>query len=87
MRKLLFLAAILYAVNAQASYSPDAVKTTLGTVARNLSDHFADVYNAADWGVTCDGIALATEISITLARLFPARCIISPRLTLAPLPS
>ncbi len=35
------------------------ITATGGTLARSLPDHFADGYNAADFGVSCDGIQLA----------------------------
>ncbi len=40
------------------------VVSTLATAARTLQSHFSDVYNAADWGVTCGGTALV-DINIT----------------------
>src|ERR1035437_3210003 len=43
-----------------------SVTTTLGNTSRAVADHFADVYNAADWGVKCDGTALV-DINITNA--------------------
>lgn len=41
-----------------------ATTSGTGTVSRTLAAHFADVHNASDFGVTCDGIALA-DINIS----------------------
>lgn len=39
----------------RGSSSSSLVTTTGATTARTLANHFADVHNAADWGVTADG--------------------------------
>jgi hypothetical protein len=46
--------------------SSSTVTTTGGTAARTLANHFADRYNAADFGATCDGIS-RTDVNLQIS--------------------
>lgn len=50
--------------SAEAAYTPPIATTGASTISRQLADHFSDVKNATDWGVKCDGVALA-DINIS----------------------